>query len=129
MFAIGDFLLQIAIAVILTLNSLTKEGAISTLSPDSSLYLTLKHYGLTKTISLLSFFAISHLNQSRFVGLSKLDTVQYFAIRASLIALPFLIIARADYSGSIGNHFEQLLAAIVYLAYFTFLDWHNSRKN
>ena len=26
-------------------------------------------------------------------------------------------------------HFEQLLVAVFYLAYFAFLDWHNSRKN
>ena len=61
-FAIADFLIQVAIAVILTLNLLTKEGAISTLSPDSSIYLTMKHYGLTKTVSLIAFFAITHLN-------------------------------------------------------------------
>ena len=40
-----------------------------------------------------------------------------------------MIIARSDYSGSIRNHFEQLLVAVFYLAYFAFLDWHNSRKN
>lgn len=72
-FTLLDILIQIAVAVILTLNFLTKEGAISTLSPDSAFYLTLKRYGLTKTISLIAFFAVSHLNQSRYVGLSKLD--------------------------------------------------------
>jgi hypothetical protein len=36
-----DLLIQIAAAVIFTLNFLTKEGAISTLAPDSALYATL----------------------------------------------------------------------------------------
>ena len=50
-------------------------------------------------------------------------------IRALLISIPFLVIARADYSGTMRYHFEQLLVAVFYLAYFAFLDWHNSRKN
>ena len=61
-FTFVDFVVQIAVAVILTLNFLTKEGAISTLAPDSAIYLGMKRYGLTKTISLIAFFAISHVN-------------------------------------------------------------------
>lgn len=46
-----------------------------------------------------------------------------------MVALPFIIVARSDYSGNIRAHFEQLLLAIFYLAYFAFIDWSNSRKN
>ena len=61
-FTFVDFVIQIAVAVLLTLNFLTKEGAISTLAPYSAIYLGMKRYGLTKTISLIAFFAMSHVN-------------------------------------------------------------------
>lgn len=129
LFSILDFVIQISVAILFTLNFLTKEGAISTLSPETALYATIQRYGLTKSISLVAFFCLSHINQSRYVGLSKWDSVQYFLIRALIVSLPFLIIVRSDYSGTIRHHFEQLLLAIFYLGYFAIIDWHNSRKN
>ena len=61
--------------------------------------------------------------------MSKWDSAQYFIIRFFIVALPFLIIARSDYSGSIKYHFEQLLVALFYLFYFALVGWQNSRKN
>ena len=57
-----DVAIQVAVAGVLTLNFLTKEGFIETFSADSTIYLTLKQYGLTKTISLIAFYSLSHLN-------------------------------------------------------------------
>jgi len=128
-FGLMDFLVQCYIACLFTLNILTKEGYISTLAPDAPLYLSIRRFGLTKNISLIAFFCISHLNQSRYVGISKWDGVQYFCIRFLTLMLPFLIVAKSDYTGTIRYHFEQLLAGIAWLAYFALVDWHNSRKN
>lgn len=118
-----DILIQMGAAVIFTLNFLTKEGAINTLAPETPLHATLQRFGLTKSVSVVAFFCLSHLNQSKYVGLSKWDSAQYLIIRVGMIVLPFIIVFRSDYSGSMKNHFEQLLLAIFYLCYFVINDW------
>ena len=99
------------------------------MAPETALYTTMQRYGLTKNVSLIAFFCLSHVNQSKYVGLSWWDSAQYFLIRALTVALPFLVVVRSDYAGTIRNHFEQLMFAIFYAGYFAVIDWHNSRKN
>lgn len=72
---------------------------------------------------------MAHLNQSKFIGVSKVDSFQYIAIRALAFILMLLIIVRADYVGNLKNHFEQLLVAIIYISYFIGKDFKNSRRN
>jgi len=111
------------------MNILTKEGFSNFLAQDGLYYHFLKKLGLTKNISLISIFLISHINQSKFIGISKSDSFQYLSIRLLSFALIFLIIARSDYSGTLHYHLEQLLLTIFYLIYFVCADYHNSRQN
>jgi hypothetical protein len=60
--------------LIMLLNVLYKFGFCDYLAPGSSAYMTLKHLGLTKNISLISLFALSHVNQSQYIGISKVDS-------------------------------------------------------
>lgn len=99
------------------------------MGPETQLHSVLKNLGLTKNLSLIAIFAIAHLNQSKYIGLSKIDSIQYITIRAMAFILMLLIIVRADYVGNLKNHFEQLLVAIIYMAYFIAKDYRNSRKN
>lgn len=62
LFFLLDFVIQISVAVIFTLNFLTKEGVIGTFAPETDLYLLIQRFGLTKTISLIAFFSMSHIN-------------------------------------------------------------------
>ena len=128
-FTISDFLIQVAIFTLMTFSILSKEGFTDLMSPDSALYTTLKNLGLTKNLSLISLFTLAHLNQSKYIGISKIDSFQYITIRLLPFMLCLLIIVRADYVGNIKHHFEQLLVAIFYLTYFIVKDYKNSRRN
>lgn len=128
-FSIWDFLVQMNVFMIMLLNILYKFGISDYMAPGSSMYLFLKHMGLTKNISLVSIFALSHINQSKYIGVSKVDSFQYVMIRVLPLALQFLIIVRSDYVGTLKYHFEQLLFVLFYLAYFLFADFKKSREN
>ena len=73
-FKLWDFLVQMNVFLIMLLNILHKFGLCDYLAPGSSAYLTLKKMGLTKNISLISIFALSHVNQSKYIGISKVDS-------------------------------------------------------
>jgi hypothetical protein len=111
------------------LRILTKEGLITTLAPGSSLFVTLRNYGLVQSLSQITIFSLVHLNQSKYIGLSKVDSFQYTMIRSLVFVIQFAVIWRSDYQNTLKYHFEQLLLAILYLAYTVFVDYSNSRKN
>ena len=92
--------------LIMFLNVLYKFGLNDYLAPGSSAHVTLKHLGLTKNISLIALFALSHVNQSKYIGISKVDSFQYIMIRVLPLALQFLIILKSDYVGALKYHFE-----------------------
>lgn len=123
-----DFFIQWYIACLLTSNILTKERYISTLAWDVQLYLLIWRFGLTKNINLIAFISISNMNMLRYVGISKWDSVQYFCIWFLTLMLPFLIVTKSDYTVTICYHFEHLLVAISWFAYFALVDWHISWK-
>ena len=122
-----DFMVQLNILLVCFLNILTKEGFTDILAADSSYYGTLKVYGLNKNVSLIAVFLMTHLNQSQYIGISKIDSIQYISTRVLSIFLMFFIIARTDYSNTLKYNFEQLLMAIFYLVYFIFNDYNNSK--
>ena len=128
-FCLLDFLIQIMVVVVSILSILTKEGWIETLAPSSGAYMMLKNLGLAKNLSLISIFSMAHINQSKYTGLSKLDSFQYFMIRAMPIFIQILIIWRSDYQGTLKYHFEQLLLTIFYAVYLFISDYSNSRAN
>jgi hypothetical protein len=129
-FTLFDFVLQFGIFTISALNILTKEGFIMTLHPDSGLYSLLKGFGLTKTMSLIALFSIVHLNQSKYIGICKMDAGQYLTIRVMPFVIFFVLLARYDLNrGGLKYHFEQLLLVIFYLVYYIAYDYSNSRKN
>jgi hypothetical protein len=128
-FSFWDFLVQMNVFMIMLLNVLHKFGVCDYLAPGTSTYLTLKKMGLTKNISLISMFALSHVNQSKYIGISKVDNFQYIMIRVLPLALQFLIIIKSDYVGTLKYHFEQILFVMFYLAYFVFADYRKSREN
>lgn len=105
-FSFWDFLVQMNVFLIMLLNVLYKFGICDYLAPDSAAYMTLKHMGLTKNVSLISMFALSHINQSKYIGISKVDSFQYVMIRVLPLALQFLIILKSDYVGNLKYHFE-----------------------
>jgi len=72
---------------------------------------------------------MSHINQSKYIGISKGDSFQYTAIRSLAIALIFLIVVRADIDSTLRAHVPQLILALVYLMYFICADYANSRSN
>lgn len=61
-FSVWDFLVQMNVFLIMLLNVLHKFGMCDYLAPGTSTYLMLKKMGLTKNISLISMFALSHVN-------------------------------------------------------------------
>jgi hypothetical protein len=115
--------------LVMLLNVLYKFGLCDYLAPGSPAYQTLRHMGLAKNISLISIFALSHVNQSKYIGVSTVDSIQYMMIRVLPLLLQFLIILKSDYVGTMKYHFEQLLFVLFYLAYFIFSDYRRSREN
>ena len=107
----------------------TKEGFITTLAPGGSLFLTLRNFGLGQNVNQITIFSLVHLNQSKYIGLSKVDSFQYLMIRSLVFVIQFAVIWRSDYQNTLQYHFEQLLVAVIYLAYTIFVDYANSRKN
>ena len=73
-FSFWDFLVQMNVLAIVGLNVLYKFGLCNYLAPGTSSYIFLKKMGLTKNISLISMFALSHVNQSKYIGISKVDS-------------------------------------------------------
>ena len=128
-FSLVDFLLQVNMLLILVMSILTKEGFIDTLSPYQPFHSTLKNYGLTKNVNIITLFMMAHLNKSRYIGISTLDSFQYLMIRALPVLVQLLLIWRSEYSGTLKFHFEQLVVTIIYTAYLVFSDWQNSRQN
>lgn len=128
-FTLFDFMVMLMILVIQVMNILTKEGFVDVLNPESNLYTLLKSFGLTKSMSLIVLFSVVYINQSKYVGICKMDAYQYLLIRVMPFLIFFVLLWRYDYSGGLKYHFEQLLLVIFYLAYFIFSDYHNSRKN
>lgn len=107
----------------------TREGFITALAPGGSFFLTLRNFGLTKNLSLITIFSLVHINQSKYIGLSKMDSFQYLMIRSLVFVIHFAVIWRSDYQNTLKYHFEQLLVGIIYLAYTIFVDYANSREN
>lgn len=105
-FSMWDFLVQMNVFLIILLNVLYKFGICDYLAPGTSTYIFLKQMGLTKNISLISMFALSHVNQSKYIGISKVDSFQYIMIRVLPLILQFLIIIKSDYVGTLKYHFE-----------------------
>lgn len=108
---------------------MTKEGIVDTLAPSSSAFSTLRNFGLTKNLNLISIFAIAHINQSKYIGISKLDSFQFLMVRVMPFIIHFMIIWRSDYIGSLKYHFEQLLLGLFYFLYLVVADFSNSRAN
>lgn len=128
-FSLFDLVLMVGILAVKGMNILTKEGYVDILNPESNLHSLLKTYGLTKSMSLIALFSVVYLNQSKYLGICKMDAYQYLMIRVLPFVIFFLLLWRYDYSGGLRYHFEQMLVVIFYLAYFIFSDYHNSRKN
>ena len=128
-FSLIDFLIQIAIFTIFFLNILTKEGYTNILDQNSAQYWVLKQFGLNKNLSLIAIFAMTHLNQSKYIGISSADSFQYTTIRSLAIGILFLIVIRADVESTLAAHVPLLILAIVYLMYFICVDYSNSRSN
>lgn len=122
-------MIQLNMFSIFFMSIATKEGFISTLTPGGSLFLTLRNLGLTKNLSLITIFSLVHVNQSKYIGLSKVDSVQYAMIRSLVFVIHFAVIWRSDYQNTLKYHFEQLLFGIIYLAYTFFVDYSNARTN
>ena len=87
-----DLIIQTSIAALLAAFWLTKLGIIDLLSAETEAYEILRKMGLTHSVSLISMFVISHLNQSRYTGVNSLDWWQYFLIRMLSAALPLLVV-------------------------------------
>jgi hypothetical protein len=94
------------VLVIMALNIAGKEGLTGIMNNDSKVYLTLKTLGLTKNLSLIAIFTLSHFNQSKYIGISKADSIQYMTIRVLPYVLLLLIVVRSDYIGNLKHHFE-----------------------
>ena len=58
----------------MTVSILSKEGLTEMMAPDSQMLVTLKNLGLTKNLSLITLFTLAHLNQSKYIGVSKTDS-------------------------------------------------------
>ena len=91
--------IQVLVFAISLLNILSKEGFTDILAVDSKLFNDLKTFGLTKNICLVSMFGFVHLNKCKFIGVSVVDSYQYFMVRYLPFALYFLVFFRADLSG------------------------------
>lgn len=108
---------------------LTKLGLIDVLAPESEIYEVLRKMGMTHSVSLVSLFVISHLNQSRYTGVNSLDWWQYFLIRMLSAALPLLVVLRAEVNGTIKYYFEILLVGLLWGVYLIFVDWSKSQES
>lgn len=105
---------------------LTKLGWIDLLDSETDTHLILRKMGLTNSVSLISIFIISHLNQSRFTGVNNLDWWQYFIIRSLSASLPLLVVLRAEVNGTMKYHFEILLVGLFWGFYLFLVDWSKS---
>ena len=92
--------------MIMALNIAGKEGLTDIMSNNSKVHLMLKTLGLTKNLSLIAIFTLSHMNQSKYIGISKADSIQYITIRVLPYVVLLLIVVRADYIGNLKHHFE-----------------------
>jgi len=79
----------------------TKEGFITTLAPGGSLFLTLRNFGLGQNVNQITIFSLVHLNQSKYIGLSKVDSFQYLMIRSLVFVIQFAVIWRSDYQNTL----------------------------
>lgn len=111
------------------INIAGKEDKFELLNSDSPIHLTIKHLGLSKNLSLISIFTVSHINHSKYIGTSSVDSFQYMLIRLLPILLVILTVVRSDFVGNLKHHFEQMLFGGVYLSYFLTKDCKNSRRN
>ena len=68
------------------------------MQPESSTYLWLKNYGLTKNMTLIVLLSIVHLNKSKYIGNSTLDSYQYIASRILPFLSFFMLMVRYDYA-------------------------------
>ena len=106
-----------------------KDGYIDIMSSDTSLYEQIRKLGLTKSLSIVAIFSIFHLNQSKYIGISNLDSWQYFFVRCLSIIITFFVIIQSDFNGTLKYHFEQLLVSVIWMFYFIFSDWKKSKEN
>jgi hypothetical protein len=85
--------------------------------------------GMTHSVSLVSLFVITHLNQSRYSGVNGLDWWQYLLIRLLSASLPLLVVLRAEVNGTIMYHFEILLVGVLWGGYLLLVDWTKSQES
>jgi len=118
-----DLLIQLLIVTITFCNILTKEGYADLTSPDTYFGEQLKMFGLNRNLCLVVIFATTHINQSKFIGLSTFDGFQYLLLRILPFAIHALAIWRSEYAGTMKFHFEQILLIVFYLSYLIFNDY------
>lgn len=129
LFSFVDFLIQCNLFLIGVMKLLTKEGYVETLAPDTPWHDTLRSLGLTNNLSVITIFAMSYVNQSKYIGVSKADSFQYTTIRLLPFFLAVMIVCKADVSGNLPNYAAQLVLSLIYFLYFVFVDYRESRKN
>ena len=61
-FSFFDFMIQLNMFVIFFMRIATKEGFISTLAPGSSLFVSLRNFGLAQNVNQITIFCLVHLN-------------------------------------------------------------------
>jgi len=74
-FSFLDFLGQMSVLVISLLKMLTKEGYSDVLAPEADWHYTLTQLGFMSNLNLIAIFAICHLNQSKYIGISRADSI------------------------------------------------------
>jgi hypothetical protein len=74
MFSFTDFVIQMFVLNVYMLNILTQEGFIATLSIHSPFYVFLNEQGLISTVCLMAIFIFTHANQSKYIGISNIDS-------------------------------------------------------
>jgi len=129
LFSFVDFLIQCNMFLIGVMKLLTKEGFIETLAPDTPWHDVLRSLGLTNNLSVITIFAMCYVNQSKYIGVSKADSVQYTTIRLLPFILAAMIICKADVNGNLPDFVAQLVLCLVYFLYYVFVDSKESRKN
>jgi hypothetical protein len=62
LFSLFDFCIQVFVLVVYSLNILTQEGFTDLLAQDTDAYQFLQDRGLLNNVTLISLFALAHVN-------------------------------------------------------------------